>query len=150
MATQAPAPDNAQHLATELRTVVTRLVKKLRAHSPTREKLSLTERSVVRLLDQHPHLLPSELAEMEKVTTQSMSQILRHLAEGGYIERRPSPTDGRKVHIVLSDAGRQLLQTARQERDEWLHATLTQHCSAAELAALQQALPVLTKLVASE
>lgn len=150
MAAQAPALDDAQHLATELRTVVTRLVKKLRAHSPTREKLSLTERSVVRLLDQHPHLLPSELADMEKVSTQSMSQILRHLAEGGYIERRPSATDRRKVHIAISDAGRQLLQTARQERDEWLHATLTQHCSAAELAALQQALPVLTKLVASE
>jgi len=150
MAAQTPAPDDAQHLATELRTVVTRLVKKLRAHSPTREKLSLTERSVVRLLDQHPHLLPSELAEMEKVTTQSMSQILRHLSERGYIERRPSATDRRKVHIAISDAGRQLLQTARQERDEWLHATLTEHCSAAELAALQQALPVLTKLVASE
>jgi hypothetical protein len=54
------------------------------------------------------------------------------------------------VHIAISEAGRQLLQTARQERDEWLHATLTQHCSAAELTALQQALPVLTKLVATE
>lgn len=150
MAAQAPAPDDTQHLATELRTVVTRLVKKLRAHSPTRDKLSLTERSVVRQLDQHPHLLPSELAEMEKVTTQSMSQILRHLAERGYVLRQPSPTDGRKVHIVLSDAGRQLLQTVRQERDEWLHTVLTKQCSAAELAALQQALPVLTKLVASE
>ncbi|HET9502736.1 MAG TPA: MarR family transcriptional regulator [Hymenobacter sp.] len=149
MAAQAPDSDT-QHLATELRTVVTRLVKKLRAHSPTRDKLSLTERSVVRQLDQHPHLLPSELAEMEKVTTQSMSQILRHLAERGYVLRQPSPTDGRKVHIVLSDAGRQLLQTARQERDEWLHAVLTEQCSAAELAALQQVLPVLTKLVASE
>jgi DNA-binding MarR family transcriptional regulator len=138
------------HLATELRTVVTRLVKKLRAHSPTREKLSLTERSVVRLLDQHPHLLPSELAEMEKVTTQSMSQILRHLTERGYVLRQPSPTDRRKVHIVLSDAGRHLLQTARHERDEWLHTILTEQCSAAELVALQQALPVLTKLVASE
>ncbi len=149
MIAQAPDTDT-QQLATELRTVVTRLVKKLRAHSPTRDKLSLTERSVVRQLDQHPHLLPSELAEMEKVTTQSMSQILRHLAERGYVLRQPSPTDGRKVHIVLSDAGRQLLQTARQERDEWLHAVLTEQCSAAELAALQQALPVLTKLVASE
>ena len=149
MAAHAPDTD-AQHLATELRTVVTRLVKKLRTHSPTRDKLSLTERSVVRQLDQHPYLLPSELAEMEKVTTQSMSQILRHLAERGYIERQSSPTDGRKVHIVLSDAGRQLLQTARQERDEWLHAVLTEQCSAAELAALQQALPVLIKLVASE
>lgn len=149
MAAQAPNNDTL-HLATELRTVVTRLVKKLRAHSPTREKLSLTERSVVRLLDQHAHLLPSELAEMEKVTTQSMSQILRHLTERGYVLRQPSPTDRRKVHIVLAEAGRQLLQTARQERDEWLHTILTEQCSPAEVAALQQALPVLTKLVASE
>ena len=58
----------------------------------------------------------AKLAEMEKVTTQSMSQILRHLAEGGYIERRPSATDRRKVHIAISDAGRQLQAAAAQGR----------------------------------
>ncbi|NML63835.1 MarR family transcriptional regulator [Hymenobacter sp. RP-2-7] len=138
-----PAP----HLATDLRTVVTRLVKKLRTHSPSREQLSLTERSVVRLLDQHPHLLPSELAAREKVTTQAMSQILRHLAARGYLTRQPSPTDRRKVLVALAPAGRALLRAARQERDEWLHQTLQQTCSAAELACLQQALPILSKLV---
>ena len=134
-------------LATDLRTAVTRLVKKLRAHSPSREKLSLTERSVVRLLDQHPHLLPSELAAMEKVTTQAMSQILSHLSARGYITRQPAATDRRKVLIAISDAGRALLQTARQERDEWLHQALQESCSAEELANLQQALPILTKLL---
>ncbi|RZK61868.1 MAG: MarR family transcriptional regulator [Hymenobacter sp.] len=143
------APD-ALNLATELRTVVTRLVKQLRAHSPTREQLSLTERSVVRLLDQHPHLLPSELAAREKVTTQSMSQILSRLAARGYLTRQPSPTDRRKVHVAIADAGRALLQTARQERDEWLHEALAAHCSAQELATLRQALPVLQKIVDSE
>ena len=134
-------------LATDLRTAVTRLVKKLRAHSPSREKLSLTERSVVRLLDQHPHLLPSELAAMEKVTTQAMSQILSHLSTRGYITRQPAATDRRKVLIAISDAGRALLQTARQERDEWLHQALQESCSAEELANLQQALPILNKLL---
>ena len=134
-------------LASDLRTVVTRLLKKLRAHSPTREKLSLTERSVVRLLDQHAHLLPSELAALEKVTTQAMSQILSHLSERGYITRQPAATDKRKVLIAISAAGRALLQTARQERDEWLHEALQATCSAAEVASLQQALPILKKLV---
>ncbi|MGI4866387.1 MAG: MarR family winged helix-turn-helix transcriptional regulator [Janthinobacterium lividum] len=141
-----PAQPLPQALATDLRTVVTRLVKKLRAHSPSREQLSLTERSVVRLLDQHPHLLPSDLAAREKVTAQAMSQILRHLAERGYVTRQPAPDDRRKVLIALSATGRQLLQTVRQERDEWLQAALST-CSATELASLQQALPVLTKLV---
>ncbi|MGI4832019.1 MAG: MarR family winged helix-turn-helix transcriptional regulator [Janthinobacterium lividum] len=139
-------PDTS-HLAIELRTVVTRLVKKLRTHSPSREQLSLTERSVVRLLDQHPHLLPSELAAREKVTTQAMSQILRHLAARGYLTRQPSPTDRRKVLVTLAPAGQALLQAARQERDEWLQQALQQACSATELACLQQALPILSKLV---
>ena len=145
-----PPPTDTLALATELRTVVTRLVKQLRAHSPTREQLSLTERSVVRLLDQHPHLLPTELAALEKVTTQAMSQILARLAQRGLVLRQPAPTDGRKVLVSLTAAGRELLQTARHERDEWLHTALQAGCSATELAALRRALPVLAKLVASE
>ena len=144
------SPPDTEHLATELRTVVTRLVKQLRAHSPTREQLSLTERSVVLLLDQHPHLLPSELAAHEKVTTQAMSQMLSRLAARDLIVRQPAPDDGRKVLVSIAPAGRALLQAARRERDEWLDHTLQATCSAQELQALRQALPVLRKLVDSE
>jgi DNA-binding MarR family transcriptional regulator len=68
-------------LASELRTVITRLIKKLRKHSVTGMQLSLTERSTMSLLDQYGELLPNELAAMEKITNQSMSQILNHLSE---------------------------------------------------------------------
>ncbi|MDP4251953.1 MAG: MarR family transcriptional regulator, partial [Bacteroidota bacterium] len=57
---------NNKQLASDLRTVVSRLVKKLRHKSASGEKLSLTERSTIALLDQHKELLPSELAVMEK------------------------------------------------------------------------------------
>ena len=134
-------------LATDLRTVVGRLVKKLRTHAPTRSALSLTERSVLKLLEQQPQRLPSELAELEKVTTQSMSQILRHLLDLGYVTRQPDPTDKRKVRIALAAAGQEFLQTVRHASEEWLHQALRQNCSPAELALLRQALPVLTKLV---
>ena len=100
---------NSQQLASDLRTVITRLIKKLRNKSTTSEKLSLTERSTISLLDRHRELLPSELAAMEKITTQSMSQILNHLLELGYIVRRVSPTDKRKVIISLSKAGQHIL-----------------------------------------
>ncbi|UOR03742.1 MarR family transcriptional regulator [Hymenobacter aerilatus] len=140
-------PPDTLLLATELRTVVTRLVKKLRAHSPSREKLSLTERSVVRLLDQHSQLQPSEMAAFEQVTTQAMSQIINRLSARGYLTRQPDLSDGRKVLISLSEAGQQLLHTIRQERDEWLHHVLAAQCSAAEVEALREALPVLSKLV---
>ncbi|RZK52694.1 MAG: MarR family transcriptional regulator [Hymenobacter sp.] len=141
------ASTSPDQLAADLRTVVARLVKKLRTHSPTRSTLSLTERAVLKLLEQQPHRLPSELAELEKVTTQAMSQILRHLLALGYITRQPDATDKRKVLIALAAAGQEFLQTARQAREEWLSQALRQHCSPAELALLRQALPVLTKLV---
>ena len=79
---------NNRQLASDLRTVITRLVKKLRTKSAATGNMSLTERSVISLLDLHKELLPSELASMEKITTQSISQILNHLEELGYINRK--------------------------------------------------------------
>ncbi len=134
-------------LASELRTVIARLVKKLRAHSETGGKLSLTERSTLSLLDQHGELLPNELAAMEKITAQSMSQILNHLSELGYIIRRVSKTDKRKIIVSLSKAGQHTLYKVRSERDEWLAKALQQSCSAKEQEWLRRAIIPLTRLV---
>jgi DNA-binding MarR family transcriptional regulator len=134
-------------LASDLRTVTTRLFKKLRSKSSTSEKLSLTERSTIALLDQHKELLPNELASMEKITTQSMSQILNHLLELGYINRRISKTDKRKSIISLSKAGQNVLYKVRNERDEWLNKALQETCSVKELEILQRAIIPLTKLI---
>jgi DNA-binding MarR family transcriptional regulator len=139
-------PDNGQ-LASDLRTVLTRLIKKLRSKSATSGKLSLTERSTISLLDQHRELLPSELAAMEKITSQSMSQILNHLHELGYITRKTSADDKRKVFISLSKAGRDMLHAIRHERDEWLQATLSRICTHKEQELLRQAIGPLTRLV---
>ena len=134
-------------LASELRTVVTRLIKKLRKQSSTAAQLSLTERSTIALLDQHGELLPNELAAMEKITTQSMSQILSKLLELGLIKRRISETDKRKAIISLSDLGRTMLYRIRNERDEWLNKALEATCTAEEKALLKKAIGPLTKLV---
>jgi DNA-binding MarR family transcriptional regulator len=142
-----PDLPDTQHLAAELRTVVSRLIKKLRLHSPMHATLSLTERAVIKQLSQQQPLLPSELAAREKVTTQAMSQILNHLTELGYITREPAATDKRKVLIALSDAGQATLAIMQQEVNDWLDQALQQTCSAAELETLRQSLQVLVKLV---
>jgi len=134
-------------LASELRTVVTRLIKKLRKQSSTADKLSLTERSIIALLDKHVELLPNELAAMEKITTQSMSQILSKLQQMELIKRRISETDKRKAIITLSDLGRDLLYQVRNERNEWLNKALEATCTAEEKTLLKQAIGPLTKLV---
>jgi len=136
-----------QALASELRTVVTRLVKKLRRKSATGDQLSLTERSTIFVLDQYGELYPNELASMEKITMQSMSQILSHLLELGIIIRTPSQTDKRKTLISLSDFGKEVLLKVRSERDEWLDEALHQTCTPEDMDKLIQALEPLKKLV---
>jgi DNA-binding MarR family transcriptional regulator len=139
--------NNNYQSVSELRTVVTRLVKKLRKKSVTGQHLSLTERSTIGLLDQHKELLPSELAAMEKITNQSMSQILNHLLELGYITRTLSETDKRKVIISLTTTGETILMQMRNERDEWLTKAIEQTCTAEEQELLKRAIIPLTKIV---
>ena len=141
--------DNNKDLqfASDLRTVVGRLIKKMRKESPTGFQLSLTERSTMAMLYQHKALLPSELAAMEMITNQSMSQVLNHLSELGFITRVPSQTDKRKINISLSEKGETTLLQFRHERDEWLLKAVTEACSPEEQEILKQAIYPLTKIV---
>src|SRR5579859_2073640 len=107
-------------LATRLRTVISRLVKVLRKEIRNVGMLSITERSTLGLLDVYPGILPTELAALEKVTTQSMSQVINHLFKLGYVQRTASSQDRRKVLLSLTNAGRAYLEQTRQERQEWL------------------------------
>ncbi len=68
--------------------------------------LSLTESSTLALIYQYSEILPSELAVMEKVTTQSMSQNINKLLELGYIKKTSSKTDKRKVIITSTTSGK--------------------------------------------
>ncbi len=131
----------------ELRAAINKLVKKLRKESPTGQKFSLTERSTMSSLYQHKALLPSELAAMEMITNQSMSQVLNHLFEMGYIIRVPSETDKRKVNISLSAEGENIFQQFKHERDEWLQQAIAQACTAEERQLLKQVIVPLIKLV---
>jgi DNA-binding MarR family transcriptional regulator len=137
-------------LVSEMRTTVTRLVKKLRKHSVTGMALSLTERSVLGLLYNEGEMLPNELAATEKITTQSMSQILNHLTELGYINRRLSKDDKRKSFISLSAKGKAAIEQVRNEKDNWLYQAITNSCSAEEILILKKAIVPLKKLIEFE
>ena len=84
---------------------------------------------------------------MEKITNQSMSQIVSHLLELGYIIRTVSATDKRKVQISLTPEGERVLLKVRNERDEWLTKAIEATCSAEEKELLKQAIIPLTKII---
>jgi len=134
-------------LAVSLRTTVSRLVKLLRRETRNDAQLSLTERATLGLLYPDNRLAPSDLARTEKVTTQSMSQVINHLAELTYIERTPSGEDKRKVLLSLTPAGRAYIEQIRKDKQEWLAGALQTKTNPQEKAILAQALNIIDKLV---
>lgn len=143
-------PDYQLQLASDLRTVITRMIKKLRSKNSVGDKLSLTERSVLSLLDEHKELLPSELATMEKITSQSMSGIINNLSQLGYIHRKDSPDDKRKVLISLTKEGQNILYKRRHERDEWLSNAIKTTLTIREQETLRKMIEPLSRLIEFE
>lgn len=134
-------------VAAALRTGVHRLVKLLRRESRNDAQLSLTERSTLGLLYPDLQLAPSGIARIEKVTTQSMSQVINHLMELDLIIRTPSGEDKRKVLLSLTPAGRVYVEQRRRDKQEWLANALHEKLGPAEKDLLMEALHLLTKLI---
>ena len=148
MENQTPGPSAGDiEVATLLRTTIARLVKLMRRETRNEALLSLTERSTLGLLYPDGQLAPSDIARMEKVTTQSMSQVVNHLVELNFICRAPHAEDKRKTMLSLTDAGRARVERARQEKQEWLAQMLYQRVTPGEKAVLVESIKILSKLI---
>ena len=141
-----PSPRDIE-VAGSLRTALHRLIKLLRRETRNDAQLSLTERSALSALYQHGELLPSDIARMEKVTTQSMSQVISHLFELNYIHKNASTDDKRKVLLSLAPAGKAYVEQLRLDKQEWLARALHEKATAEEKELLMEAIRVLTKLI---
>ncbi|MCU1622521.1 MAG: yusO [Frankiales bacterium] len=106
-------------LASELRTTVMRLARRLR-NQRTDDSLSLSQIATLGTLSRHGALTPSELAAHERVQPPSMTRLLAKLEEAGLVSRTDHPTDGRQVLVAVSDKGLAMIKADRRRRDAWL------------------------------
>ena len=134
-------------LSSSLRSIVSALHKGLRKQIYSANTYSMTEIDTIRHLIRCPALLPSELAVLAKVKTQSMSQILNKFEEQRVIVRTPSIDDKRKVYISLSPAGKKMVEKIKYDGDEWLKGVIEKTLTDQEKGLLKKALPVLYKLI---
>jgi DNA-binding MarR family transcriptional regulator len=134
-------------LASGLHVSISRLIKVLRSEVRHDELLSLTERSTLTVISQYSKILPSELASIEKVTSQSMSQIINKLYTHGYIKRTPSVEDRRKVIITITSKGKEFIELKKSRSQEWLAKAISDKTTELEKEILRDAIIVLTKLV---
>lgn len=134
-------------LSSSLRSVVSGLYKGLRKQASAYSNYSMTELETIGHLLRQPSLLPTELAALTRVKTQSMSQIIKKLEEQDIIKRTPSKEDGRKVYISITASGKKMIEKTRHDRDEWLKTNIEKSLNSKEVEILAKALPVLHKLI---
>jgi DNA-binding MarR family transcriptional regulator len=136
-------------LATGLRISVNRLARRLRVERtvPGLGEFSLSDTQLAALaaLDRHGAMTPGELAGHEKVQPPSMTRVIAALVESELVMRAPHPTDRRQVVLSTTQAGRDLVGSARRRRDAWLAKRLAE-LTPEERATLRAAAPILEKL----
>ena len=131
-------------LASELRTTVMRLARRLR-RMRTETSLSLGQLAALGTLDRHGPLTPGELATHERVQPPSMTRIVTALETAGLVTRTDHPTDRRQVLVAVSPEGRAMLRDDRRRRDEWL-AQRMRGLTPDELRTLHDAATILDRL----
>jgi DNA-binding MarR family transcriptional regulator len=129
-------------LASELRLIVGRLIRRMRAEG----RLPLAQGAVLGRLDRGGAATVSALAAAERVRPQSMSQTVSELEADGLVSRRPDPTDRRQLLVELTDAGHATLADERRQREGWLARAIAEDLSGAERAALERAIESLRRL----
>src|SRR3954447_11764492 len=140
-----PIPIEVTRAAGDLRALIGRLSRRMRQTSVVGE-MTLSQASVLSLLEREGPATPGVLATRERISPQSMGAILISLEAVGLVSRTPDPTDGRSLVISLTEAGLQAVQGARRHREERLARALADTFTAEEQQVLIAALPLLERL----
>jgi DNA-binding MarR family transcriptional regulator len=132
-------------VASALQVSIGLFVRRLR-QSPVQADLSLPEMSALSRLERAGSATTSDLARIDQITPQAMGATLAALEERGLVERRPDPSDGRRVTMSVTMAGQEALQNKRSARTEQLAKALTAGFTQAEIETLKAATPLIERL----
>jgi len=109
----------------ELTQAVGMLMRRMRAAAAS-HGLSLTELAVLARLDRGGPATTADLARAESVKPQSMGATVATLEAMGLVERKPHPTDGRQVNLLLTQKGLALRKSTKEAKRTWLAQAITQ------------------------
>jgi len=136
-------------LASELRTGVMRLRRRLANERHPDNELSLGSMAVLGALAARDGQTVGELARGERVQPPSMTRTVNCLEDDGYVARGTSEADGRLVVVKITERGRDTVLADRRRRDAWLNQRLAE-LSAADRDVLRLAAPILDRLASSD
>jgi DNA-binding MarR family transcriptional regulator len=129
----------------DLRVALGRIVRRLRQDRDPGEP-TMSEVSVLAQLDRHGAATPGVLADRERVRPQAMGATLAVLERRALVERATDPTDGRRVVLSITDAGRRILVDRRSRNAERMTSALSHGFSPAEQRRLIAIIPLLERM----
>jgi DNA-binding MarR family transcriptional regulator len=138
-------PETASDLAAQLRTILSRLKRRLREQGG-REDLTPSQISVLLRLEKDGAATVSGLARAEAMRPQSMSSIVTSLQNAGLVGSSSDPNDGRQTLMSLSKKCEKLLRESRAARQDWLTTSILQKLSPQEQQQLSATLELLSRL----
>jgi DNA-binding MarR family transcriptional regulator len=142
MPTRTPTKVDPALIASELRDVLGRLVRRLRVQN----SFPLAHGAVLGRLDRGGAQSVSDLAQAERVRPQSMAQTVGDLEADGLVERRADLEDRRRALVSLTDRGRVVLEEDRGRRRGWLAEGIVEDLTPEEQSTLRDAVALLRRL----
>jgi DNA-binding MarR family transcriptional regulator len=136
---------DADEVAAALQVSISVFVRRVR-QSPLEEDLTVPEMAALSRLDRGGPATSSELARAEQITPQGMGATLGSLVRRGLVERRADTVDGRRIFMVMTEAGRQTVRSKRSARTRQLGRALTEKFTPEELGILTAAAPLIGRL----
>ncbi|MEV7927576.1 MarR family transcriptional regulator [Kitasatospora sp. NPDC088779] len=138
----SPAPETLE-LAAELRAAIGDLVRSLRPD----DELPQNQAGVLGVLVRDELACTvAELAEHQRVRHQSMARTVALLTEAGLVTQQPHPTDGRKLLVTATGAGRAALLEQRARREQRIATAIEARLTPEERLTLRAGVDLLRRL----
>jgi DNA-binding MarR family transcriptional regulator len=149
-ATDPAVRDYAGAGAWSLTGVITRLRRVLRSSVRQEfpwESLPMAQVEVLQRLADEPGMGVSDLADRQRLATNTVSSLVQQMVVSGLVERTPRPGDRRAVNLSLTQSGTEILAAWQAANDRRLGQALGRLPEAYQNA-IENAVPALAALAA--
>lgn len=123
------SPVDAEHEPgwyTEAVTALCQAVESLRQRTAAELGISSTELVALRLICSTEGMSPRDIATELELTSGSVTPILDHLTQAGYVQRSAHPRDRRRVLVYAEPEGHRALAWANEQLDSVLRTVIAQ------------------------
>lgn len=136
--------------AIALSAAMRRLRARLRQESPPAlAELTMPQALALARIAEEGPISNAALAAGEYLRPQSTHEMVLLLEDRGFVQRRPDPTDGRKLLIDATPRGRRVVSELMELRHRWLAGAIERDLSPAEREMLAIAATLIERIASS-